>query len=206
MLTWGGSLAVGGLLLLVLAGLAQVQAADLCIPPVCSFSFVLVRIPATGAGPLNGGALFPGITFPNGAQSGSLYIDQGQHKQELIIFGPDGVTPALAVWEDFSAHVQFNYNYKTNVCTESDFNLTETPFCLAYNATELGTYPPHWDFYVAAPTPGNSVEAGMQQNSLSKPGFVRWRDGANTGEMRFYNFSTSPIPPTQFAVPANCTE
>ncbi len=45
-LTWRGSLALGSLLFLPLASQAQVQATDLCLPPVHKFWFVMVRIPA----------------------------------------------------------------------------------------------------------------------------------------------------------------
>jgi hypothetical protein len=201
-LTWGGSLALGGLLFLTLA--SQARAINLCLPPVHTTWFVTVRIPATGAGPLGDGTVYPGLTFPNGAQSGVFYVDQTQHKLELVFYGPDGITPASAVWQDFTAQVQYNYNYQTEVCTKSDWNLSETPICIAQNATQLGNYPPHGDFYTATISPGHFVEAVMQQNSLSKPILFLRHDGNNTSEMRFYNFETAPIPSSQFNLPANC--
>jgi hypothetical protein len=199
-LTWGGSLALGGLLFLTLA--SQARAITLCLPPVHTTWFVTVRIPATGAGPLGDGTVYPGLTFPNGAQSGVFYVDQTQHKLELVFYGPDGITPASAVWQDFTAQVQYNYNYQTEVCTKSDLNLSETPICIAQNVTEVASFS-HSDFYVAT-SPGHSVEASMEQNSLSKPLFFLRRDGTNTAEMRFFNFSAAPIPAAQFDLPANC--
>ncbi len=84
---WGGALALGGLLFWG-PSQARMQAADLCLPPVHQFRFVVVRIPATGAGPLGDGTVYAGLTFPNGAQAGQIYQDQTQHKLKLVILGP----------------------------------------------------------------------------------------------------------------------
>lgn len=201
-LGWGRSLALGGLLSLALGSEAQVQATDLCLPPVHTTWFVMVRIPAIGAEPISFGSLFPGLTFPNGAQSGVYYTDQTQHKLELLFYGPDGVTPASAIWQDFIAKEQYNYDYQTKTCTTSALKVSESQVCIAQNATQLGTFSDA-DLYVAT-SPGQSVEASMLHNSLSKPIFFLRRDGTNTFEMRFFNFLTTPIPPSQFTLPAEC--
>jgi hypothetical protein len=204
-LTWRVSLALGSLLFLTLASQAQEQATDLCLPPVHTTWFVTVRIPATGTGPLGDGTLYPGVTFPNGAQSGVYYVDQTQHKLKIVFYGPDGVTPVSGIWQDFNlnAQVQYNYDYQTGVCTKSNLTISETPICIAQNVTEVASFS-RSDFYVAT-SPGHSVEASMEENSLSKPLFFLRRDGTNTAEMRFYNFTSAPIPPAQFDLPANCT-
>ncbi len=164
----------------------------------------MVRIPAIAAGPTSFSSFFPGLTFPNGAQSGVYYVDQTQHKLELVFYGPDGVTPASAVWRDYTAQLQYNYDYQTGTCTTSALNLPETQICIALNATELGTFS-NADLYAAtSPSSIQSVEASMVQNSLSKPLFFLRRDGNNTFEMRFFNFLTNPIPPEQFDLPTNC--
>jgi len=212
--TWGGSLALGslamgGLLFWALASQAQAPAtADLCIPPVVSFCYVMVRIQATGAGPLGDGTWFPSLTFSNGASAGAIWHDStDQHKLLQVFFGPDGVTPTSEVLQDFTAQLQWNYNYQTGACTQSALSLSEAPVCIANGATELGSEAEdngHWDIYTATTSPGHFVYANMEQNSLSKPFYVLWRDGANSAEMRIINFSAAPIPPSQFNLPANC--
>jgi hypothetical protein len=207
-LAWGGSLALGVLLFLALANQPLAHATDLCLPPVHQYRFVVARVPATGPGPLGDGTVYPGLTFPNGAQAGQIYQDQSQHKLNLVIFGPDGLTPASAIWQDFTAHVQYNYNYQTQACVKSAFKVTEGQTCIARNATEMESFAYEFDFhvdsYVAATSPGHSVEAWMEQNSTSKPVFSLRRDGTNTTQIRFYNFRTSPIDPSQFIPPASC--
>lgn len=210
---WGGPLAVGGLLLLVLGSLAQGQApVPLCLPKIHQFRFVMVRRPATGAGPIGDGTVFPGLIFPNGASSGAFFEDLNAQKLKLVIFGPDGVTPATAVWQFFGANppAQYNYNYKTGVCTKSALSVTQTPGCFAQNATlvESSSYAINFrsDFYVEATSPGHSVEAGLEAGTTSKPLFFLRRDGTNTTQMWFYNLTEVPIDPSQFTPPASCPQ
>ncbi len=204
-LTWGGSLALGSLLFWAMASQAQDQQLTLALPPVVNFWFVMVRIPATGAGPVGDGTLFAGLTFPNGASSGAYFQDQTVHNRELVFFGPDGVTPTSAVWQFFGSQQQYNYNYQTEVCTESDFNLTEYHLTIP-NATLLATINTdnRWQLYGATTSPGHFVEAGVELNSLSKPGFFLWRDGTNTADMRIFKMQFAPIPSTQWTLPASC--
>ncbi len=107
--------------------------------------------------------------------------------------------------------MQYNYNYQTQACVKSAFNLTEEPVCLARNAKLLESHLAYvtdfiWDFYVAATSAGHSVEVGVEANSLSKPMFFIRRDGANTTQMRFYDMTTALVPPSQFIPPASCLQ
>ena len=138
---WTGSLALGCFLFWTLAGNAQAPVETFSFPPVCNFWFVMVRIPATAAGPVGDGGSFPGLTFLNGAQSGAIFSDAIAQNRELLYFGPDGHTPKSAVWQFFGPEVQYNYTYQTETCAKSALTSALAPLLVIPNATPLAGFP-----------------------------------------------------------------
>jgi hypothetical protein len=63
-----------------------------------SFQFVMVRIPAAGAGTVGDGTMFSGISFPNGALQGAGYSDSTKKRVKVVFNAADG-TPVSAVWQ-----------------------------------------------------------------------------------------------------------
>jgi hypothetical protein len=204
-LTWGCSLALGGLLFCALASQAPAQTPP-NEPSDFSAWFVMVRIPATGAGPVGDGTMFPGLTFLNGAQSGAIFVDYTNKRTALGYFGPDGVTTTSKVWQFFDKLVQYNYNDQSEACTKSDLNLTITPaFNWVHTATLLASST-DTNIWGSTTSPGHLVELGVGRNSSQKPSFLLWRDGTLTAEMRFLIFTSGQPDASVFTLPLACVE
>jgi len=173
-------------------------------PADFTINFSIVRIPAAGAGPVGDGTVFPGVIFPNGAQSGIIFEDFTNKRVRLNFFAPDGVTVASAQFQFFDKQLQYTYQVQANTCTKT--TLTQT-FHWAFEWVSKAAHvwsTPSADVWAMTTSPGHLIELGVGMNNSLPPVLLRWQDFSFTTEMRLTAIHSGQPDASVFSLPAAC--